>query len=572
MRYSHLFAPTLREIPADVEMTSHRLLLRAGFIRQLVAGVYEFLPLGWRVLNKVSDIIREEMDAAGAQELLLPAIHPQELWAESGREATMHDVLIGFEDRRGTQYYLGPTHEEVITDLVRRSVRSYRDLPLNLYQIQMKFRDEPRPRGGLVRAREFLMKDAYSFDRDEAGLDATYMQMYEAYAAIFRRCGLNTIAVDASSGAIGGKETKEFMLLTDAGEDAILLCPSCGYAANQEIADFRIVIPEPAEAPKRMAKVDTPGAHTVEQVCDFLHTFPERLVKTLIYMADGKPVAALIRGDRELNEERFRVLLDAAQLEMATPEQIQEATGGPLGFSGPVGLKVPMYGDEELRSMVNFVTGANEADTHLVNVNWSDIEGEITWARLRFAVAGDVCPTCEAPLEERRGMELGHIFKLRYAISEPMNATFTDEDGSEKLIIMGCYGIGVSRILAGVAEASNDENGLIWPMGIAPFQVHVIAANATDETQRALAERVYQDLCEAGIEALYDDREERAGVKFKDADLIGAPVQIIVGKTAVEGKVEIRDRATKTAEVIPADGVLANISRRIEQADFAALM
>ena len=572
MRYSHLFAPTLREIPADVEMTSHRLLLRAGFIRQLVAGVYEFLPLGWRVLNKVSDIIREEMDAAGAQELLLPAIHPQELWAESGREATMHDVLIGFEDRRGTQYYLGPTHEEVITDLVRRSVRSYRDLPLNLYQIQMKFRDEPRPRGGLVRAREFLMKDAYSFDRDEAGLDATYMQMYEAYAAIFRRCGLNTIAVDASSGAIGGKETKEFMLLTDAGEDAILLCPSCGYAANQEIADFRIVIPEPAEAPKRMAKVDTPGAHTVEQVCDFLHTFPERLVKTLIYMADGKPVAALIRGDRELNEERFRALLDAAQLEMATPEQIQEATGGPLGFSGPVGLKVPMYGDEELRSMVNFVTGANEADTHLVNVNWSDIEGEITWARLRFAVAGDVCPTCEAPLEERRGMELGHIFKLRYAISEPMNATFTDEDGSEKLIIMGCYGIGVSRILAGVAEASNDENGLIWPMGIAPFQVHVIAANATDETQRALAERVYQDLCEAGIEALYDDREERAGVKFKDADLIGAPVQIIVGKTAVEGKVEIRDRATKTAEVIPADGVLANISRRIEQADFAALM
>ena len=553
-------------------MISHRLLLRAGFIRQTAAGVYSFLPLGWRVLDKVSDIIREEMNRAGAQELLLPAINPQELWAESGREATMYDVLIGFKDRRGTQYYLGPTHEEVITDLVRRGVQSYRDLPLNLYQIQMKFRDEPRPRGGLVRAREFLMKDAYSFDRDEAGLDATYMQMYEAYAAIFRRCGLNTIAVDASSGAIGGKETKEFMLLTDAGEDAILLCPSCGYAANQEIADFRIVIPEPAEAPKRMAKVDTPGAHTVEQVCDFLHTFPERLVKTLIYMADGKPVAALIRGDRELNEERFRALLDAAQLEMATPEQIQEATGGPLGFSGPVGLKVPMYGDEELRGMVNFVTGANEADTHLVNVNWSDIEGEITWARLRFAVAGDVCPTCEAPLEERRGMELGHIFKLRYAISEPMNATFTDEDGSEKLIIMGCYGIGVSRILAGVAEASNDENGLIWPMGIAPFQVHVIAANATDETQRALAERVYQDLCEAGIEALYDDREERAGVKFKDADLIGAPVQIIVGKTAVEGKVEIRDRATKTAEVIPADGVLANISRRIEQADFAALM
>ena len=562
MRYSRLFAPTLREIPADVEMTSHRLLLRAGFIRQLVAGVYDFLPLGWRVLDKVSDIIREEMDRAGAQELLLPAMHPQELWAESGREAAMHDVLLAFEDRKGTKYYLGPTHEEVITDLVRRSVRSYRDLPLNLYQIQMKFRDEPRPRGGLVRAREFLMKDAYSFDRNEAGLDAVYMKMYDAYTKIFERCGLATIAADASSGAIGGKETKEFMLLTDAGEDSILICPSCGYAANQEIADFRIVVPEPAEPPERMAKVDTPEMHTVQQVCDFLHTFPERLVKTLIYIADGKPVAALIRGDRELNEARFGGLLGAAQLEMATPEQIQEATGGPLGFSGPVGLKVPMYGDEELRGMVNFVTGANENDAHLVNVNWSDIEGEIAWARLRFAVAGDTCPNCSTRLEERRGMELGHIFKQRYAISEPMNATFTDEDGSEKLIITGCYGIGVSRILAAVAEASNDENGLIWPISIAPYQVHVICANLTDETQRTLAEQVYDNLCQAGVEVLYDDREERAGVKFKDADLIGNPIQIVVGKTAAEGKVEIRDRATKTAEVVPAEEVVPNVQGR----------
>ena len=563
MRYSRLFAPTLREVPADVEMTSHRLLLRAGFVRQLVAGVYEFLPLGWRVLNKVSDIIREEMDSAGAQELLLPAMHPQELWAESGREATMHDVLLGFEDRKGTKYYLGPTHEEVITDVVRRSVQSYRDLPLNLYQIQMKFRDEPRPRGGLVRAREFLMKDAYSFDRDEAGLDATYMQMYDTYVSIFKRCGVPTIAVDASGGAIGGKETKEFMFLTDAGEDSVLICPSCGYAANQEIADFRLVIAEPAEAPKSMAKVDTPEAHTVEQVCEFLHTFPERLVKTLIYMADGKPVAALIRGDRELNEGRFRVLLGVAQLEMATPEQILEYTGGPVGFSGPVGLKVPMYGDEELRGMVNFVTGANEADAHLVNVNWSDVKGEVTWARLRFAVAGDGCANCGTNFEERRGMELGHIFKLRYAISEPLNATFTDEDGSEKLIIMGCYGIGVSRILSAVAEAGNDENGLIWPMSIAPYQVHLICANVTDETQFALAERVYGDLVQAGVEVLYDDREERAGVKFKDADLIGVPVQIVVGKTAAEGRVEVRDRATKTAEVVSSDGVVANVRERI---------
>ena len=566
MRYSQFFAPTLREVPSDVEMKSHALLLRAGFIRQVAAGVYSFLPLGWRVLDKVSDIIREEMDKAGAQELLLPALHPKELWAESGREPTWGDVLLGLEDRKGTQYYLGPTHEEVITDLVRRSIHSYRDLPLNLYQIQMKFRDEPRPRGGLVRAREFLMKDAYSFDRDEAGLDAIYLKMYDTYVNIFKRCGVPTIAVDASSGAIGGKETKEFMLLADTGEDSILICPSCGYAANQEIADFRIVVAEPAEAPQKMAKVDTPEAHTVQQVCDFLHTFPERLVKTLIYMADGSPVAALVRGDRDLNEGRFKVLLDARTLDMATPEQIQEATGGPLGFSGPVGLKIPMYGDEELRGMVNFVTGANESDAHLVNVNWSDVEGEVTWARLRFAVAGDVCPTCETDLEERRGMELGHIFKLRYAISEPLNATFTDEEGNDKLMIMGCYGIGVSRILPAVAEVSNDENGLIWPMNIAPFQAHLICANVTDETQVSLAERVYDDLTKAGIEVLYDDRDERAGVKFKDADLIGVPVQIVAGKTAAEGNVEIRDRATKMAEAVSADSTVTNVRGRIAKA------
>ncbi|HEY3377724.1 MAG TPA: proline--tRNA ligase [Armatimonadota bacterium] len=559
MRYSQLFAPTLREVSAEVEMASHRLLLRAGFIRQLSAGVYSFLPLGWRVLNKVSDIIRAEMDRAGGQELLLPVMTPQDLWAESGREATMHDVLIGFKDRKGTQYYLGPTHEEVITDLVRRNVRSYRDLPLNLYQIQMKFRDEPRPRGGLVRCREFLMKDAYSFGRNEGDLDATYRQMYGTYQTIFQRCGLDITPVEASGGAIGGKETKEFMLLSDAGEDSILLCPQCGYAANQEIADFRLVIPEPAEAPKTLAKVDTPDAHTVQQVCDFLHTIPERLVKTLIYLADDKPVAALVRGDRELNEGRFRVLLGAARLEMATPEQIEEATGGPVGFSGPVGLQIPIYGDEELRGMVNFVTGANMADTHLVHVNWSDVTEEITWSRLRFAVAGDVCPNCATPFDERRGMELGHIFKLRYAISEPLNAVFTDEDGSEKVIIMGCYGIGVSRILSAVAEVSHDDNGLIWPMSIAPYQVHLIVANAADDTQRGLADSLYDRLHAAGVEVLYDDRAERAGIKFKDADLIGVPVQVVVGKLAGEGNVEVRDRATKASQVMPAEDVLVYV-------------
>ncbi|HEY3299067.1 MAG TPA: proline--tRNA ligase [Armatimonadota bacterium] len=565
MRYSKLFAPTLREVPSDVELLGHGLLLRAGFIRQEVAGVYEFLPLGWRTLNKVSDIIRDEMDKAGAQELLLPAISAKELWAESGREATMHDVLLGFKDRRGTEYYLGPTHEEVITDLVRRNVQSYRDLPINLYQIQMKFRDEPRPRGGLVRAREFLMKDAYSFNRNEEELDVTYNEMYEAYLSIFKRCGLNVTPVHASGGAIGGKETMEFMLLTDAGEDSILTCPSCGQASNQEIADYRLVVATPAEPARAKTRVETPGAHTIEELSEFLHQPAERMVKTLILMADDKPVAALIRGDRELNEGRFRVQLGAARLEMATPEQIQEATGGPIGFSGPVGLKIPIFADEELRGMVNFITGANEADAHLVDVNWTDVTHHITWSRLRFAVAGDICDVCGTPFEEKRGMELGHIFKLRYAISEPLHAVYTDENGEEKTIIMGCYGIGVSRILAAVAQVSNDANGLIWPTEIAPYQVHLVAANVTDDTQRTLAEKIDEELTKAGIDVLYDDREERAGVKFKDADLIGIPIQIVVGRTASEGIVEVRDRATKTAESVQASEITANVQKRIAQ-------
>lgn len=566
MKYSQLFAPTLREVPSDVEMVSHKLLLRAGFIRQLVAGVYEFLPLGFRTLRKIADIIREEMDSRGAQELLLPAMHPRELWAESGRESTMKDVLIGFEDRKGTQYYLGPTHEEVITDLVRRSVQSYRDLPLNLYQIQMKFRDEPRPRGGLVRCREFLMKDGYSFDRDEAGLDAVYNSMYEAYLAIFKRCGIDITPVDASGGAIGGKETKEFMLLTESGEDSVLICSGCGYAANREIAEFRLDAKDEFTPYQPIRWVETPGAHTVDQVCKFLNVFPQQLVKTLIYIADGKPVAALIRGDRELNEARFKTLLGASTLEMASPEQILEYTGGPVGFSGPIGLNIPIYADEELRYLKNFVVGGNKADTHIINVNWDDVHSDITWCRLRYAEDGDICKACGSPFVQKRAMELGHIFKLRYAISEPLHAVFTDEDGIEKPMIMGCYGIGVSRIVAAVAESMNDSNGLIWPMSIAPFQVHLIVANTTDETQHALADQVYQQLNSADIEVLYDDREDRAGVKFKDADLIGIPIQIIVGKTARDGKVEVRDRATKSSELVEADGIVDNIINRINAA------
>ncbi len=563
MRYSQLFAPTLREV--SVEMTGHRLLLRAGFIRQLAAGVYSFLPLGWRVLNRISEIVREEMRRAGAQELLMPAMIPRELFAEGGRETAMEDVLIGFKDRKGAGYYLGPTHEEVITDLVRKNVHSYRDLPLKLFQIQMKYRDEPRPRGGLIRAREFLMKDAYSFDRDDAGLSASYHRMYESYLTIFQRMGLAVTPVAASGGAIGGKETLEFMLLTEAGEDTILRCPHCGYAANQEIADFLLPDAE-FDDQKPMARVETPEAHTVQQVCDFLHTGPERLVKTLIYLADGQPVAALLRGDRVLNEERFRTLLGAARLEMATPEQILNITGGPVGFSGPGGLAIPLYGDEEVRGMVNFITGANQRDMHLVNVNWSAVESEIVWAHLRLAVAGDRCPNCATPLEECRGMELGHIFKQRSVISEPLHAVFTDEDGSEKLMLMGCYGIGVSRLLAAVAEVSNDEHGLIWPMSLAPFTVHLIVINTLDPVLLAFAEGLYDRLSAAGIEVLYDDRNERPGVKFNDADLIGIPLQIVAGKMASQGQVEMRDRATKASEIVAVEDVLAKVRERMYDA------
>ncbi|HOS44624.1 MAG TPA: proline--tRNA ligase, partial [Armatimonadota bacterium] len=424
------------------------------------------------------------------------------------------------------------------------------------------FRDEPRPRGGLVRAREFLMADAYSFDRDDAGLEAVYCRMFAAYTAIFRRIGVPAVPVEASGGAIGGTETKEFMLLTEAGEDTILRCPACGYAANLEVADFRLVVAEPAEPPRPSAAVDTPGAHTVEEVCRFLHTAPARLVKTLIVLADGRPVAALVRGDRELNEARLRAVLGAARLEMATPAQILAATGGPVGFSGPVGLALPLYADEELRGLVHFVAGANRADTHLVDVNWSDVAAPITWVRLRRPVAEDVCAGCGGPLAMEQGMELGHIFKLRYAVSEPLRLTFTDEDGRERLVTMGCYGLGVSRLLAAVAEACRDDRGLVWPAAVAPYAVYLMAANPHDDIQRALAERLYTELTRAGVDVLYDDRDERAGVKFTDADLLGLPLRVVVGKHAAADRVEVRGRAGGPVEAILVADLLPWIAKR----------
>ncbi|HOK52862.1 MAG TPA: proline--tRNA ligase [Armatimonadota bacterium] len=545
MRASQLFFPTLREIPAEAELASHRLLLRGGFIRKLSAGVYSYLPLGYKVIKKVEKIIREETDAAGGQELLMPALQPAELWQETNRWEV--DTLFKLKDRADRWHALGMTHEEVITDIVRHDVRSYRELPLNLYQIQTKFRDEPRPRGGVIRGREFIMLDSYTFDRNDEELDLSYRKMRAAFARSFARCGIDFLIVEAESGAIGGKDNQEFTVITPAGEDSILHCKECDYAANAERCEVADRGYEPSNEPaKPIQAVDTPGAKTVEQVTGFLKTKPENLVKTLIYVADGKPIAALVRGDRELNEAKFSRNLDIYKLEMAGPELILELTGAEVGFSGPVGLKgVRIVADYEVRSMANFVTGANKTDTHYVNVNIGRDFNVDEWADIKVASDQDPCPRCEGVLQAERGIEVGHIFKLGTKYSEAMGATFLDEDGKEKPFIMGCYGLGVSRMLAAVSEARRDDDGIIWPVSIAPFEVVILLLNPLDEAQAAAAVRIYEELQNRGIDVLLDERDERSGVKFKDADLIGIPVQVVVGRLASEGKVEMRLRWDK---------------------------
>ena len=567
MRTSQLFFPTLRQVAAEAEMASHRLLLRAGFIRQLAAGIYSFLPLGLRVLHKVEQIVREEMDRIGAQEVMLPNLHPEELWARSGRAESFGPELLKLTDRSERVFCLGATHEEVVTQLVATDLRSYRQLPLILYQIQTKFRDEPRPRGGLIRCREFYMKDAYSFDRDEQGLDESYHKVAQAYGRIFERCTLPHVVVEAAGGVIGGTETKEFMLLSEAGEDVLLLCPSCGYGASADQAqygDSSALAPSAAEL-LPLEPVETPGMKTVEQVTGFLTVEPKDLVKTLIYSADGKTVAALVRGDRELNEESLRRALGAARTAMGTEELITRVTGAPVGFAGPVGLRaIPLIADEELRASRNFVTGGNRADLHLKHVNW-DRDFQVTqWAKLRRAVAGDPCPNCNAALEEKRGIELAHIFKLGTDFSRALDAAFVDEAGERRLAVMGCYGVGVSRIAAALVEHYHDENGIIWPLSVAPYQVIVLILNQEDADQVKLGEELYSRLLESGLEVLLDDRPERAGVKFKDADLIGIPIQVVVGKRAAHGEAEIRLRRDRQPQTLPADQVVARARQLVE--------
>lgn len=561
MRYSNLLIPTLRETPAEAEVISHQLMVRAGFIRKAAAGVYTLLPLALRVVKKIQGIIREEMDRQGGQEILMPIIQPAELWQESGRWNVYGPELFRLQDRHGRQFCLGPTHEEMITDLVRSEIKSYKQLPVLLYQIQNKYRDERRPRFGLMRGREFIMKDLYSFDRDEAGLDISYNKMYQAYTSIFQRCGLKFRPVEADSGAIGGNDTHEFMVLADSGEATVVYClkDSCGYAANTERAVSPPDLENSQEEARPVKLVSTPGMRTVDQVTAFLDKPPKKLIKTLIYKTEKGMVAVLVRGDRDVNEIKLMKALEIINIELAEPEAVQRITGAEVGYAGPVGLTdITIVADQEVESLRNAVSGSNKTDGHLVNVNAGrDFQPNLV-TDIRLVRTGDLCPCCGSTLVEAKGIEVGQVFKLGDKYSKSLNANYLDENGRVKPVIMGCYGIGVTRTMSAAIEQNHDENGIIWPAAIAPFQVVVIPVNIKDTEQATMAQRVYMRLTDAGIETLIDDRQERPGVKFKDADLVGYPVRITVGSKAVQsGELEVRLRQDGNTLMV-AEGELVN--------------
>lgn len=546
IKQTSLLIPTLREAPAEAEARSHQLLLRAGFIRQLAAGIYSYLPLGWRVLRRIQTIVREEMDQAGFQELHLPAMQPAELWERSGRYGAYGAELIRLQDRHEREFVLGPTHEEVITALAASEMNTYRKLPLRLYQIQTKFRDERRPRFGLLRGREFLMKDAYSFDRSWEELDRTYQAVRDAYRRIFTRCGLKFSMVEAEAGAIGGEgETHEFMAPAEIGEDTIVSCLACGYAANLEKAAAAAGERSADEAERQapaIEKVTTPNTRTIEEVSTFLGVPASHILKTMIYMADGKPVAAVVRGDHEVNENKLAAAIGCVTFELADPQVVLKVTGAPHGYAGPVGLDIPVYLDRDAVLHGGAVAGAGEEHMHLRNVMpFRDFQPAHI-GDYRSVQEGDRCPNCGETLHFAKGIEIGHVFKLGTKYSSVLDAGYTDEAGREQTMIMGCYGIGISRLLSAVAEQSPAEQGMCWPLGIAPYPVHLIPVSAQDPDQAAVVDQIAKELARQGVECLVDDREERPGVKFKDADLIGLPLRIVVGKRAGEGIVEWTDR------------------------------
>jgi prolyl-tRNA synthetase len=568
MLFSKMFIPTVKEDPKEAEVASHRLMLRAGFIRRLASGVYTWLPLGLKSLRKVEQIIREEMNKKGAQEILMPAVQPKELWVESTRWEKYGKELLRFVDRNNRELCLGPTHEEVVTDLVRREVKSYKDLPVNLYQIQNKFRDEIRPRFGIMRSREFSMKDAYSFDADEPAAEKSYKEMYDAYVSIFERCGFKFRVVEADTGQIGGSFSHEFMVLADTGEDIIISCDACGYAANLERAEVGIAGEEPAGPKIGLHKrVPTPDQRKIDEVSKFLGITPDRILKTIIYNTDQGVIGVLVRGDREINDTKLKNLLKLDELELADERTIEEVTAGPLGFSGPIGLKIPIYADMDLKFMENFVIGGNERDVHVVDANLGDFAVK-SFYDVKVAVAGDKCPRCDnGKLVATRGIEVGHIFKLGLKYSQAMNATFLDSEGKEQFMIMGCYGIGVGRTVAAAIEQGNDENGMILPIPIAPFEVDVLPVNTTHAESMDVARAIYNELLSKGIDVIMDDRDERPGVKFKDCDLIGIPLRVTIGERGLkEGVVEIKKRESKEFEKVPFAEAAGRIIRYVEDA------
>ena len=573
MRYSKLLLPTLKETPADAEVVSHQLLLRAGFIRKITSGVYSYLPLGLAALRKVEKIVREEMNNGGAQEVLLPMVQPAEFWEKSGRWEKYGPELLRFKDRHGRESCLGPTHEEVITGLIRREVHSYRGLPLNLYQIQTKFRDEIRPRFGLMRGREFIMKDGYSFDASEEDAGKTYETMHYAYHRVFSRCGLKFRAVEADTGTIGGNFSHEFMVLADTGEDTLVICKKCTYAANMEKATALPPVPCTKEIPLLpLEKKETPGKRKVKAVTEFLEITPQELVKTMVYLADGEPVAVLVRGDHEVQSVKLKNLLGAIEVEMADDKQVFDATGVPTGYLGPIGLKIRVVADREVALMKNFAVGGNEKNFHSLNVNLGrDFEVESV-ADLRMVTEDDRCPVCGAELNLTRGIEVGHIFKLGKSYSEVLNGVFLDNQGQEQHYVMGCYGIGVSRTVAAAIEQNHDKDGIIFPLPIAPYQVVVLNLSPKDEEITAAAEQLYLDFQQQGIDVLIDDRDERPGSKFKDADLIGIPYRLTVGKSfSKDGVVEIRQRANGATSSLPLAEVVVDLTAKIRAALTAAI-
>ena len=558
--------PTLKEAPAEAEIPSHILMVRGGYLRKVAAGVYSFLPLGWRVVQKISRIVREEMNRSGAAEVFLPAVIPAELWKESGRWDHYGAQLLRFKDRKHNEFVIGPTHEEVIVDLVRGDLKSYRQLPLNLYQIQTKFRDELRPRAGLMRGREFIMKDAYSFHANDDDARREYKNMFDTYCRIFARCGLAFRAVEADTGAIGGSLSHEFQVLAETGEDAIVACSHCDYAANVEEANVRKLV---AAVPSTtaMAEVSTPEARTIDEVAAFLKVAPAQLVKTLICLIDGKSVAILVRGDREMNDIKVKRALGAQDVVLANDRAVQEATNAPVGFAGPVGLTIPVYMDHEVAAMESFVAGANKADAHVVNVVAGRDFKASGVGDFRQAAPGDSCPRCnEGTFKGFRGIEVGHVFFLGTKYSAPMKCNFLDADGKEKPAVMGCYGIGVTRIAAAAIEQNHDAEGIVWPVPIAPFEVHLLSLAANDAAVVEACNDLYKQLNEASVEVLYDDRDERPGSKFKDSDLIGLPYRMAVGKKGLaEGIVEIKARTSTEVIKVPFAEAVTWVRSRVER-------